>query len=465
MIHKIYFFTFAIAIILLSGNFQQILACSCLSERPVCEAFGDAKTVFVGEVIEGKSAEKLSDAIQQTGRSPFVFKVKQSFLGTDVDKEIQIHTGSGFGDCGFPFQKGETYLIYAYRNKNGTLETSICTRSAHISRVDEEEFEYLKSLKNNSSGARLFGKVDLYAKSSFEKDHIQPMKNFRILVEQTNDAGKKFEIFTDHFGKYELNGLPAGKYKVTPSIPENLTTSSFDEDVEFELNDKGCYKQNFRLENDSLVFVKVIDSAGNPVSMVQVELIPAEIDPKLVKPEDNYPEEFGVTNLQGGLYNFHVPPGRYTISVNYWNHPRKDYPFATTFYPGTSDRTKAEIVEVKRGTKIKDLVIQLPPKLNEKEIKGEVFWEDGTPANDVRTYIVEEMNENFCVKDCFYKTDSNGEFSVTGYESRKYRVKAKAEKTVDGEIQIFEASSEFFTLDENSPKIRLSLKKRATKQQ
>jgi len=38
-----------------------VLACSCYEQSPVCEAYGDAKAVFVGEVVEGQSPERMSD--------------------------------------------------------------------------------------------------------------------------------------------------------------------------------------------------------------------------------------------------------------------------------------------------------------------------------------------------------------------------------------------------------------------
>ncbi|HQU86535.1 MAG TPA: hypothetical protein PKY59_25615 [Pyrinomonadaceae bacterium] len=447
---------FSLVLIFMSGSFTQAWACSCLEQRPVCESFGDAKAVFVGEVIEGKSAERMSDIMKEGYvRSPFILKVKEAFLGTQIDKEIAINTGSGFGDCGFPFQKGETYLVYAYE-RQGKLTTNICTRSAHISRVEDEEFEYLRSLQNKPKGARLFGKVELYAKSSFEKNYIQPMKGIRLLIEQSNDRKRRFQVITDKFGKYELIGLNAGKYKITPFFPKDLEDNALDDEfVEFELNDKGCFKQDFFVKNRGEAFVKVIDSQGKPVQNIWVEFIPIEVQTKPLVIFDI--REFGVTNPQGGRYWFNLPPGKYTVSVNYFHTPNKEHPYPATFYPNTNDRSKAQIIEIKRGSKIEKLVIQLPPSLQQKQVSGEVAWEDGSLAEDAMVYLEDDFNHNFCVDGCDNKSDSQGKFLLNGYQGQIYRVKAKVEKVIDGKTQIFEAKSEPFKLSENLENIKLML--------
>lgn len=447
---------FSLVIMFLLGSFTKVFACSCLEERPVCEAFGDAKAVFVGEVIGGKSAERMSDLLKDgSGERPFIFKVKEAFLGSKIDKEIAISTGSGFGDCGVPFQKGETYLVYAYEYK-GRLQTSICTRSAHISNVDEEDFEFLRSLQKNPSGGKLFGKVELYAKSSFEENYIQPMKALRLLIEQSDDSRRKFQVFTDKFGKYELVGLPAGKYKITPFLPKGLESNQLDEDfIEFELNDKGCFKQDFFVKNQGEVFVKVIDSQGNPVKNIWVEFVPVNVEAKPVNIFDI--REFSVTNPQGGLYLFNLPPGKYTVSVNYFHAPDREHPYPATFYPNINDRLKAQIIEIKRGSKIENLVIQLPPSLQQKQISGEVFWANNVSANNVSVYLEDVSNRNFCVDGCDNKTDAQGKFSLDGYQGQTYRAKAKTEKVVNGETQIFEAESEPFKLNENVQNIKLTL--------
>src|SRR5436189_2630892 len=113
------------------------IACSCAAWS-VCQAYGSAKAVFVGKVIEGKAAERMSDMVTSgTKDLTFKFSVSRAFLGVKKGDVVSVHTGFGFGDCGFPFEKGEDYVVYASEN-NGILRTGICSRTRHISDADDE---------------------------------------------------------------------------------------------------------------------------------------------------------------------------------------------------------------------------------------------------------------------------------------------------------------------------------------
>ncbi len=439
---------FSLALIFLSGSLTQVFACSCLQPQPVCEAFGSAKAVFVGEVIEGKSAERMSDMIgAKTRDNSFVFKVSQNFFGAEEDKNITILTGFGFGDCGYPFQKGEKYLVYAYEHE-GKLYTSICSRTRPAASV-EDDFEELKYLLL-TSGAKIDGTVTQYAKSSLEKDSKQPMTNLKIRLEQLDGQKKIFDAVTDDKGNYSIRNLSAGKYKITPLLPEGWEVDYPDND--FPLNDKGCAKKDIFVKNDSLVFVKVIDSDGNPVKNIWVEFVPAGIEPK---PDTlRFADEFSVTNPQGGLYKFGLPPGRYTVSVNKYMLPDAENPYPATFYPNTGDRAKAKVIEIKPGTKIEDIVIQLPPPLSMKEIRGRVFWKDNKPAENVYVNLRDaESKQN--ISDA--RTDKVGNFVMKGFTGRKYIIETFIDETVDGKPVEFESKDIEFILDEKTGEFKLIL--------
>jgi len=55
--------------------------------------------------------------------------VSQWYRGAQPSR-IKVETGLGGGDCGFPFQKGKQYLVYAYKDRSGRFSTGICTATA-----------------------------------------------------------------------------------------------------------------------------------------------------------------------------------------------------------------------------------------------------------------------------------------------------------------------------------------------
>jgi hypothetical protein len=99
-------------------------ACSCLQDDnpPSLDAVIDtADAVFLGRVIGQSEIE---------GGRAFLFEVQSSWQGVD-QPEVTIYTGTGGGDCGYDFEEGERYLVYAGKAPNG-YGTNICTRTARV---------------------------------------------------------------------------------------------------------------------------------------------------------------------------------------------------------------------------------------------------------------------------------------------------------------------------------------------
>ncbi len=61
---------------------------------------------------------------------------------------VTVFTGMGDGDCGFNFQIGKSYLVYANNETQDgeeLLRTNICTRTAEVT-SDVDELTTLKKL-------------------------------------------------------------------------------------------------------------------------------------------------------------------------------------------------------------------------------------------------------------------------------------------------------------------------------
>lgn len=96
-----------------------VLACSCMRPQPVPEAVEDATRVFVGEV----TAVKRVDALHQR----VTFHVTEHFKGSRVET-VQLITPSDGVMCGYPFNEGSIYVVYAH-GEEGDLGSSSCSRT------------------------------------------------------------------------------------------------------------------------------------------------------------------------------------------------------------------------------------------------------------------------------------------------------------------------------------------------
>ena len=121
-------------------------ACSCVPPGNVEQEKAQSARVFLGRVTSAEERTPQMDqgwwtvAIdwvkQLFGASPsynitdlpyrrITFSVTQSFKGQPVST-LQVTTAMGGGDCGYPFELGKDYVVYAH-GKEGTLDASICS--------------------------------------------------------------------------------------------------------------------------------------------------------------------------------------------------------------------------------------------------------------------------------------------------------------------------------------------------
>jgi hypothetical protein len=83
----------------------------------------------------------------------------------------------------------------------------------------------------------------------------------------------------------------------------------------------------------------VFNEKGEYVEHVKVSLVDAESQAGPPAAEEWVAGE--------GHYRFgHVPPGRYILAINP-DGPVPDFPFETTYYPHTSERRAAKVIEIK----------------------------------------------------------------------------------------------------------------------
>lgn len=105
-------------------------ACTCLvSSKPlrteVTQARNDSRALFSGKVLQITEDP-------QTFLLTVKLKVERVWKGS-MPAEAIIETGRGGGDCGYGFEVGERYLVYASGSNESKMQTNICQRTARLS--------------------------------------------------------------------------------------------------------------------------------------------------------------------------------------------------------------------------------------------------------------------------------------------------------------------------------------------
>ncbi len=441
----------SLALTVLSIATTEGIACSCMETSSVCNAFGDAKAVFIGKVVEGSSVEFMSDMLNAGTRDlTFTFKVRRGFIGAKAGQTVVIHTGFGFGDCGFPFKKNEEYIVYAYQSEdNQVLSTGVCTRTTHISRADED-ISGLEALFK-SKGSSVTGKITRYERSSLLGEPNVPLANVTVKLVRARD-GKPFFARSNSQGLFAFTGLGSGRYRLVPPVGNGWIVGAYDT-AEFVLNDHGCANNDISIRNDSEINVKVLDPNDRPVQSLWVELIPTSINSS----NERFPNEFHVTNPQGETTFSGSPPGKYTLSVNFFNPPNNKAPFPAVFAPGVEDRSRAQVFEIRPGTHVsKIIVLKIPRSLDPVSLPGIVVDQEGKPVKGAQVNLVDERAPGFCVNGCG-ETNERGEFTLTGYRGRRYSVEALLRDQTNNPS--YRGTSDVFALDSDPKFLRIVVKR------
>ena len=89
-------------------------------------ALRESRAVFIGQVSE----------IVPSQGTDMIVTVKlgvERFWKGDLGEEVSLTTGRGGGDCGYQFEVGRKYLVYAYGANKTQLSTNICQRTTALS--------------------------------------------------------------------------------------------------------------------------------------------------------------------------------------------------------------------------------------------------------------------------------------------------------------------------------------------
>jgi hypothetical protein len=330
-----------------------------------------------------------------------------------VGTEVEVFTGSGGGDCGYPFRVGQHYLVYAYRDKD-KLGTNICTRTKSFANANED-LAFLGTLPAAAPGVTIYGTV-----SHGELDSETLASN--VLITIAGDSERK-EVRPDAKGNFRVSGLRAGKYKVSVDLPETFTTE--DPQQEVTVSDHGCAAVEWRVTDNGRVAGRVVNPEGEPVARILVSLM----EPNATSKTDDTRLER--TDEQGRFAFSAVPRGRYIIAVNHNRYPEPNDPtnaYPPSFYPGVMDKAQARTITVGAGEKLSELEIRIPSKRPASILKGTVVWSDGSPVVKARLSVSDvtyrEPGSHHLVN-----ADEQGRLTINGYAGQTLVIEAESNRS------------------------------------
>ena len=110
----------------------EVFACSCAPPPPPKEALAASSAVFTGKVV----------AVEDVGdfQRSVTIEVASSWKGVKA-KTVTVKTAKDSAACGYGFEKGKSYLVYAREVKEGeakVLSTNLCSRTRTLAEAKED---------------------------------------------------------------------------------------------------------------------------------------------------------------------------------------------------------------------------------------------------------------------------------------------------------------------------------------
>ena len=127
------------------------LACSCIPESTLEESLNEHDFIFVGQCLIGEAKIEKDSNSQDRHIVNWTFEVQSSLKGLTEKKRVVIQTGIGFGDCGYQFKLGMSYLVFGHF-EHDKLTTNICTPTKFVgfypSKIEEKVAKEIKAIND-----------------------------------------------------------------------------------------------------------------------------------------------------------------------------------------------------------------------------------------------------------------------------------------------------------------------------
>jgi hypothetical protein len=333
-------------------------ACSCTGgnwascQVPVAEIIVRATVVsievnqtrppFVPPASTG-TGQRAASAVRPAGAIPqppepwkVTLSVSEPFRGAVVGTLV-VRTGPG--DCGYPFEVGHEYLVFANENQ-GNVTVTICS-ATQPSKMAVARIEQLRAFRDGTTLPDVYGFVGTHPLRSNQAgwEQVQPMAG--LTVTARSDSAE-YRTQTADNGLYGFHGLPAGRYQLSVGAPPGRR-ALWGGGAEHPGTGSGSpCAMNFEVFWDGFISGTIVRRDGQPASGM--------ITAQYAGPE---PADFFGAQVKNGRFEIlRLPPGRYRLM---FSRPAGE----PVYYPGTQTRDAAALIEVGEGAHVEGLMFTI----------------------------------------------------------------------------------------------------------
>ena len=360
----------------LCGSTRPASACNCIQSGPACQTFWKTDAVFdatVDSITPTSRTEILGERSVTIAGFLVQLSVRQSWKGA-APGPLTVTTNAGDASCGFHFEVGRRYLVFARQNPDGgPLDVSLCSLTRAFDGTDDTA-RFLASLSEPPQGGRVFGAVTAtYRRFSGNGDERMPID---ALV-RLSGGGKELTARSSE-GHYEFGDLADGPYRLDLQVPAGYDVWLPSRTITI-VNARACVEENFSLAPGGSISGRLVDRDGRPLPRIRVQATDAHAQPD----EDGFSTVNAESDHDGYFTIKPLPPGTYVVGINLDDLPSTYDPYERTLYPA-NDAAHEFALELGQGADLG--VWQVPPPPRVVTVQALVTWPDGSPAEGL--YVV-----------------------------------------------------------------------------
>jgi hypothetical protein len=438
------------AVLPATGSPQQPDSCRCRRELPPCQPYWESAAVFVGTVRQIVA----SDGVAPGDRQRVSFDIEQAERGVSTPT-IEIEQSSP-RSCGFPFQAGQRYVVYAYGDPDGPLEVGVCSRT-RLAAEAQDDLAYFSEMKGPASGGRIFGAVR-HEEPDFVAHGTRDLGPLAGLPIRLQGSGTERETVTAKDGTFDFGGLTPGRYALTLQEPKgmlidphlfgvyaHIASNSFGVELRYS---RGCFPIDFGLrQSGGGIRGVLVDHQGAAAEGEPVQILASVNAAK----SDGVPMRTEWTG-SGGRFEFTgLPAGEYIIGTHLDDRREWTELDRRSYHPGVRAPSQAATITVKSGAISDAGTFRLPADPVERTITGIVLWNDGTPAARARLVVHGAAEEPVPV-------DGEGRFRLTLPYGAHFTLRASGERAVNGRVRTSSTESTEIGRNHLGGEVRLVLR-------
>jgi hypothetical protein len=261
----------------------------------------------------------------------------------------------------------------------------------------------------------------------------KPAPGIIVIVSGANPTAPMGQGTSDADGNYHVGGLASGQINVTPVAPVYVlpTSPMFGQGRVVNLSTNEAVEGiDFKLTRGGVITGRITDADGRPVIEERITLISVDENSGVVLQPVRGSNFMMYQTDDRGVYRIYgLPTGHYKLSVGDEGRGvglRASGYYPRTYYPDSSEISKAAIIDVSEGGETKNIDIKLGRRALTYSASGRIVDADGgqTLPGVFLSFgaIQQNQSQNFVnsTSGPSSPTNSQGEFRLEGLPPGRY---------------------------------------------